>query len=169
MRIGTILGTVTLSRQHEKLPAGRFLIVQPSSAEMLRGADGPSGESVVLYLLFPVRGYPAEYRTGRTAWSASAEYRFPLLLVDRGPGAWPLHVDRLSGSLFADAGNAWGPELGIPGYDNPRRGVLASVGGELQLRVLPFWTFTWVVRFGVARPLRELRGTVGYVRLGLSF
>ena len=49
MRIGTILGTVTLSRQHEKLTGGRFLIVQPSSAEMLRGAEGPGGNPVVLY------------------------------------------------------------------------------------------------------------------------
>ena len=121
-------------------------------------------------LFFPVRGYPQTMRSGREAWSASAEYRFPLFLVDRGLGPWPLSFDRLMGTIFFDAGNAWGPELtGVSGYDNPRQATLASVGAELTTNVLSFWTVSWSVRLGVGVPLVEGNGTAFYLRLGVPF
>ncbi len=139
------------------------------------GASG-SPETVVGYtlfggspLLFPVRGYQSGDRFGRIAWSASAEYRFPLLLIDRGLGAWPLAVDRVQGTLFADAGNAWGPRLGFAGYENPRRSTLASVGAELTTDVLTFWTNGLLLRGGVAFPLVYRTGAQLYFRVGLSF
>jgi len=120
-------------------------------------------------LFFPVRGYPEVARYGRIAWSASAEYRFPFALVNRGMGAWPLSLDRVVGALFADAGNAWGPELGIRGYQNPRRGTLASVGGEVIGRFLALWSMPVLLRGGVGFPVAEGEGPRAYVRLGLSF
>jgi hypothetical protein len=120
-------------------------------------------------LLFPVRGYAEVSRYGRAAWSASLEYRFPLALVNRGLGAWPVHLDRIMGTLFADAGNAWGPELGIQGYQNPRRAALASVGGEVAAEVLALWAAPLLLRGGVGVPLRGARDPSLYVRLGLSF
>jgi Tol biopolymer transport system component len=120
-------------------------------------------------LLFPVRGYPTARRFGRSAWSASAEYRFPILQVNRGWGLFPLHLDWLGGALFADAGNAWGPELGLTGYDNPHRRPLASVGGEVSARIFPFWYGTLDLRFGVGVPLVESGGPQAYLRIGPSF
>ncbi len=120
-------------------------------------------------LFFPVRGYVNGDRYGTLAWSASVEYRVPLLLVHQGLGAWPLHIDRIQGALFGDAGNAWGPELGIAGYQNPRRSTLASVGGELTTNVLTFWTTPLLVRTGVAFPLVYRSGAQLYLRLGFSF
>jgi hypothetical protein len=120
-------------------------------------------------LLFPVRGYPEVTRSGRFAWSASGEYRFPLAVLNGGLGPWPLNVDRMVGALFFDAGNAWGPELGIHGFQNPRRATLASVGGEVTTGFLAFWAAALDIRVGGAYPLVEGDGPVFYVRLGLPF
>jgi hypothetical protein len=126
-------------------------------------------------LLFPVRGYSTASRWGRYAWTATAEYRFPLRLVNRGWGLFPWHVDWLAGALFLDGGNAWGPELGTPGFENPRRDPLASVGGELLVRSLALWSQTLDLRLGAAFPLMEVEpgrgreGPFAYLRLGTAF
>lgn len=120
-------------------------------------------------VFFPVRGYGRTERYGRWAWSAAAEYRIPLGIVHQGLGAWPLHLDRVAGTLFADAGNAWGPELDRAGYDNPRRATLASVGAELTADVLALWSEGLLLRTGLAFPLVEGDGVRAYVRLGLPF
>jgi len=126
-------------------------------------------------LLFPVRGYRTATRWGRYAWTATAEYRFPLHMVNRGLGLLPWHLDWLAGTLFVDGGNAWGPELGLPGFDNPIRDPLASLGGELMLRSLALWSQSLDLRLGVALPLVEAEAGQGrdgihtYLRLGLSF
>ena len=120
-------------------------------------------------LLFPVRGYVTAERWGRYAWSASAEYRFPIALVDRGWGLLPLHLDWISGALFMDGGNAWGPASDIPARDNPSKDPLWSGGGELMVRVLPLFFQEMDFRLGVAFPLAEGDGTRMYLRLGSSF
>ena len=130
-------------------------------------------------LLFPVRGYSAASRRGRSAWSASAEYRLPLSIIRRGIGAWPLYFDRAGASLFADAGNAWGPAGERDPTASPNRAALASIGLEVTVNALPFWTLSTDVRAGVAFPLRAeedppgagLRPRAGrlYLRLGSAF
>ncbi|MBI4519566.1 MAG: PD40 domain-containing protein, partial [Gemmatimonadetes bacterium] len=84
-------------------------------------------------LLFPLRGYSRAARLGNRVWSASAEYRVPIWLAHRGSGLRPLYLDRVFGSLFVDAGNAWGPS------DAPSE-ALISTGAELAARILPLWT-----------------------------
>lgn len=120
-------------------------------------------------LLFPVRGYPRAYRSGRHAWTASLEYRVPLALVHRGLGSAPLYLDRLSAALFLDGGNAWGPDLDFRGVPNRRRAALASVGAEILASTLPFWATLVDVRVGAAFPLVELGDPGVYLRLGWSF
>lgn len=120
-------------------------------------------------LLFPLRGYPENYRSGRIAWTASAEYRFPLLMIDRGLGAFPFFFDRVHGSVFFDAGNAWGPDRDEPGRNNPRMPVLASTGAELSAIVLPLYARGMTLRAGVAVPLRVLSGPTFHLRLGNAF
>jgi len=123
-------------------------------------------------LLFPVRGYFEGQRSGRFAWSASAEYRFPLVNVHRGLGLLPLHVDRVSGALFADLGNAWGPNDPLAqgvGEANPRRAALAAVGAELQTSVAVLYSSRLFFRLGVALALTDEPGDPVYLRLGLAF
>lgn len=113
------------------------------------------------YLFLPVRGFAPSSRYGRYAWAGSAEYRFPLALVNRGLGAWPLHIDRIIGSLFVDAGNAWQPA--------PSGSAVASVGGEVTVGLLGFWNSGLLLRTGVALPLVGGGGGALYVRAGLPF
>jgi len=120
-------------------------------------------------LLFPVRGFPQAWRFGNRAWAVAAEYRFPLVLLNQGMGPWPFSIDRVMGAVFFDAGNAWGPELGVGGYRNPRRGTLASVGAELIASTLSFWRLPLRLRLGVAAPLAEGTGSEVYVRAGMVF
>ena len=113
------------------------------------------------FLLLPVRGYAPSSRAGRYAWAASAEYRFPVALLHWGLGAWPLHFDRVLGSLFVDAGNAWEPNaLGTP---------LTSVGGEVTVQLLGLFRTPLQLRTGVAFPLVSGGGAEVYVRAGLPF
>ncbi len=123
-------------------------------------------------VLFEVRGYPEGWRAGRTAWAASAEWRIPLALVNRGWGLVPLHLDRVHGAFFADGGNAWGPTLGIAGYDRPRERAIASVGAELRAEVLTFFSVPLTLRAGVGIPLVDApSGTPAraYLRLGPGY
>jgi Tol biopolymer transport system component len=136
------------------------------------GASGRSGQALLPVgqgLFFPLRGYGTAMRSGSKAWSASAEFRFPLFFLNGGPGLLPIHLDWLSGSLFMDAGNAWGTELDVIGHDNPRQDPLASVGGELTLRLLPLWYQNMDFRLGVALPLTQGDGARVYLRLGPAF
>ncbi|MDT8342265.1 MAG: hypothetical protein RQ751_12195, partial [Longimicrobiales bacterium] len=121
---------------------------------------------------FPVRGYRSGDRFGRYAWVASGEYRLPLARVNRGLGLLPLHLDALHASLFGDAGNAWGPELGIPGFQRPRERALWSVGVELTAETLWFYNTALGLRTGIAFPGVDVPGggsPVWYLRVGPSF
>ena len=110
-------------------------------------------------LFFPVRGFEDGDRSGSRAWTASAEWRFPLVWAHRGWGLLPLHLDRMHGAVFFDAGNAWGPDLPVPGFAGPRRDALASVGAELRFDALTFFTVPLRLRIGVAAPLVTGFGT----------
>lgn len=125
------------------------------------------------FLFFPVRGYEPSSRFGRYAWTASAEYRIPLWLVNRGYRAWPLHLDRTMASVFFDAGNAWGPEISVNGFPNPLRVAIASIGSELTTEMLALYDVRVRVRGGVAVPLVASTVAAGsprfYVRVGLPY
>ncbi|HET9441551.1 MAG TPA: hypothetical protein VFO52_15350 [Longimicrobiales bacterium] len=124
----------------------------------------------------PVRGFSDGDRIGFTAWSASAEYRLPLAMIGRGVRMWPLFIDRLALSLFADAGNASCNDdqstvyLICPG--NPDRGdeVLLSAGVEVVSNVaLLSFIPTWV-RLGMAQPIQGPRSRPKiYFALGQAF
>ena len=133
--------------------------------ERLTGAELFGGD----FLRFPIRGYVTGTRFGRHAWAASAEYRFPLALVNWGLGAWPLHIDQMVGSLFVDAGNAWGPDVSPAGFRNGRRSALASIGAEVTTELLGLYDVRLRLRTGVAVPLVEGSGARAYVRVGLPF
>ena len=134
--------------------------------ERLTGAELFGGSR----LLFPVRGYFEGRRTGRYAWSASGEYRFPLLNVHRGIGLLPVHMDRVSGAFFFDAGNAWGGAGPVAGsLLNPRLNALASVGAELQTSITVLFSTRMFFRLGAALRLNSGTGSAFYLRLGTAF
>jgi hypothetical protein len=120
-------------------------------------------------LLFPVRGYFRGQRSGRYAWTASAEYRFPILNVHKGWGFFPLHVDRVSGSLFVDGGNAWGDSNPAIDALNPREPTLGAVGAELQVSVLALFNTRLFFRVGAALTLNDEADDPIYLRLGTAF
>jgi hypothetical protein len=122
-------------------------------------------------LSFPIRGYPEGIQFGNRAFTASAEYRFPLLRVERGVGLVPVYLDRVTGDLFGDVGSAWCPgECPARLSAAPAEArLLPSVGGEL-LAELRFGFHTAVpLRFGAALPLRDRDRPVVYVRVGRGF
>ena len=49
MRIGKIIGTVTLGRGHPSLTGGRYRLAVPLSLDNLTGAKPPSAEPLVVY------------------------------------------------------------------------------------------------------------------------
>jgi Tol biopolymer transport system component len=113
------------------------------------------------YVFLPVRGYPTFTRYGRFAWAGSAEYRFPIALLHRGLGAWPLHFDRVVGTLFVDAGDAWAPY--------PQLGAIASAGAEITLGFLAWFDTTVLLRTGLAVPWVGGQDPEVYVRIGLPY
>lgn len=146
--------------------AGHFDVGGASgSPEQLTGSSLFGGRPI----FFPVRGYPESNRYGRYAWAASAEYRIPLALMNWGLGTLPVHFDRIIGSVFADAGNAWGPLVSTRGFQNPRRSALYSLGAEITAEVLSFYSVNMLIRSGVALQLAGNKKARFYWRLGMPF
>ena len=139
---------------------------------ILPGSSALAGGSV----FFPVRGYDTSTRSGRYAWSTTVDLRAPLALVNRGLGAWPLHLDRIFGSVFLDGGNAWGGDASSAEDGSPRLRSLVSAGFEVSTELLVLYGATLRLRAGVAFPLVDRDdalvdrdGPQYYVRLGLPF
>lgn len=68
MRIGDVIGSVTLSRRLAEVPAGQLLIVQPLRLETLRDGTEVRTEPVVAYdQLSAARGSRVAFSEGREA------------------------------------------------------------------------------------------------------
>ncbi|HEX8316933.1 hypothetical protein [Longimicrobium sp.] len=134
-------------------------------------------------LEFPVRGYQSGTQSGDRAVSASAEYRVPLVLVDRGYRMLPAFLGRSWGAVFADGGAAWCVDACSPLFGASREiSPIYSIGAELGARTTLFYYATLDIVGGVAVPLSEVATTVGgdvttmerpkpsfYLRLGRAF
>ena len=49
MRIGTVIGTVTLSERHPSLAGGSYLVVVPLSLDNLTGKSTAAAEELIVY------------------------------------------------------------------------------------------------------------------------
>ncbi len=116
---------------------------------------------------FPVRGYPGGALLGRTAAAASVELRLPLALVGRGLGLLPLFLDRVSLTLFADAGAAWFP----PGFTTrlPSYATIGGLGAEVVTDLGALYGTPLRLRFGAARAPHSGAPIEWYVAFGPSF
>jgi Tol biopolymer transport system component len=96
---------------------------------------------------FALRGFAEKVQQGKQALLASVEYRFPLMVIERGLGYWPIFFDDLRGGVFVEAGLA-GDTLDI---ENLKLGF----GAELSLSLTTGYFFNWALRLGIAQGLGE--------------
>lgn len=121
---------------------------------------------------FPIRGYDTGVRYGTRAWTASAEWRFPLHMRSPYGGIMGFSLTSIAGSIFADAGDAWctGTQLaaGLPGCVDAGLAPLVSGGAELVVNFGAFHNTGVILRLGGAQP-RHGDGPVFYAAFGPSF
>jgi hypothetical protein len=116
---------------------------------------------------FPLRGYPRASGFTRVG-AGAAELRIPLFLLSKGVWHLPVMLDRVSLSLFAEAGGGW--IEGTPA----NLAQFRDVGGELVVDLGVAYDVPLRVRLGVAVPLAGGLGAARgdpryYVTFGPSF
>jgi hypothetical protein len=127
-----------------------------------RGIDVIAGVEIGGGVQYPVRGFSEGVRYGDRIASLALEYRLPLALVGRGYGLWPVMLDRLSLSFFADAGSAWTDDSDVD--------VLTSLGSELNVDLGLSYALVYRFRLGVARPIIDAdESWSAYVSTGIAF
>lgn len=92
-----------------------------------------------------LRGYPPVAVAGRSYALANAEYRFPIVNVDRGPSTLPIFLNRINGNVFFDYGSAF-ESFGDAKW---KSGVGAELWFDMTLGYVAGFTF----RTGYARGL----------------
>jgi hypothetical protein len=141
---------------------------QPQAEPIQLGGAGASfsENSFALPVLnqreFPLRGYRSgeAVLSGHRASLATLEWRIPISDVDRHFMVPPVGVNRISMSVFTEAGAAW---------DNAPRHWYKSGGMELLYEARAGYLLGAQLRIGVAKGFEAPGGTEGYVRLGRSF
>ena len=93
-----------------------------------------------------VRGYPRVVARGSKYLVSSAEWRFPLLELNRGFSTTPFYLRQLKGRLFLDAGSAYSGFLADAD-------LLMGTGGEILLTTLFGYYLGGTFRLGYARGL----------------
>jgi hypothetical protein len=112
---------------------------------------------------FPLRGYSSgeAVLTGHRARLGTLEWRVPLSDIDRHFMVPPVGVDRLSMSMFVDAGAAW---------DASETPAFYKSGGlELLSELRAGYLFGAQIRIGFAKGFEAPGRKVGYIRIGRSF
>lgn len=135
----------------------------------LGGTFSESGITVVPSEWRMLRGFWPASDSGETYWLGSAEYRFPIVYVDRGWGTFPFFLKNVSGAVFADAGNAFDDAEGAA-----MSGTLLGTGAELRIYSVVSYGMGLYLRLGYGFsvlgdgiPLGDPYGL--YASLGTSF
>ncbi len=123
-----------------------------------------SGQPAILFnqRRFGLRGYPSGLPDlrGRRMLLASAEWRFPLALIERGLMVPPLGLHQLHGALFYDTADAW-DRGGRPDRMHP------SAGAELRANLVFGYWIPFNLRAGWAHGFGRAGEDQFYLRLGL--
>lgn len=91
-----------------------------------------------------LRGYPPFVRVGSQFQIANAEYRFPVWQTQRGVSTLPVFLQRVSGDVFVDAGNA-----NFGRFDPDA--LLVGAGAELLIDIVAGYFIPFTARVGYAR------------------
>ena len=83
-------------------------------------------------------------RGGSQFQLANAEYRFPIWQTQRGVSTLPIFLQRVSGDVFVDAGNA------NFGRFDPSA-ILVGAGAELLIDIVAGYIIPFSARIGYAR------------------
>jgi hypothetical protein len=125
--------------------------------------------------LLPVRGFDESARRGTRAWTASAEYRFPLLILATSLRPLPAFADRMGAALFFDAGHAWCDAQAAARFTacvstSPSDPPLASAGAEVTTFLSVYGTHV-PLRVGFGMPLQPAaqRSPAAYLLLSTGF
>ncbi len=92
-----------------------------------------------------LRGYPVAIETGNYFLLGNAEYRFPIVNVDRGLSTLPIMLNRISGNVFFDYGSAFN--------DLSSAAFKSGVGGEIWVDTTLGYFASFNFRVGYARGL----------------
>ena len=95
-----------------------------------------------------LRGYAPVAVAGRSYALGNAEYRFPIVNIDRGDSTLPIFLNRISGSVFVDYGSAFDV------FRDAR--FKTGVGGELWFDTLLGYVAPFTFRVGYAKGLASL-------------
>ncbi len=90
-----------------------------------------------------LRGYPSVIEAGRNYALMNAEYRFPILQLDRGLSTLPVFLNRISGAVFVDYGSAFN--------DADTALFKTGTGAELWFESILGYTTGFTFRLGYAR------------------
>ena len=127
--------------------------------------------------IFSLRGYKPAALEGNNLLLASLEYRFPLANIEHSIiklGPLSLFLERLSGALFVDIGNAWeNPNLNITNEEDEINSIWqdfkSSIGAELKADFNFQYDSPFTLRLGAAKALTDPKGYDIYITLGSSF
>jgi len=97
---------------------------------------------------YVLRGYPVVAQYGSNYGLLNAEYRFPIVNIDRGPSTLPIFLNRITGDVFSDWGTAFNDA-------NDARFKLGS-GGEIQFESTMGYIAQFIFRLGYAHGWQSL-------------
>ena len=92
-----------------------------------------------------LRGYPVVALAGHNYGLLNAEYRFPIVNIDRGPSTLPFFLNRINGAAFVDYGSAFD--------DVTTAEFKTGVGGELWFDFTLGYIIDFTFRLGYAKGL----------------
>mgnify|MGYP001048374059 CR=1 FL=1 len=152
-----VAGTSSSSILESDLDGEKFKLGGSYSADNLSNID---------VNIFSLRGYKPTAFKGNNLLLTSLEYRFPLANIEHSLKLGPLSIflERLSGALFFDMGNAW---------ESPGTSIWQdfkySIGAELKADFNQKYDFPFTLRLGAAKALTVPHGYDIYITLGSSF
>ncbi|MDO9573977.1 MAG: hypothetical protein Q7I94_03195, partial [Candidatus Contubernalis sp.] len=172
-----VAGTSSSSILESGLDGERFKLGGSYSADNLSNADTST---------FSLRGYKPATLEGNNLLLTSLEYRFPLANIEHSLKLGPLSIflERLSGALFIDMGNAWESPGSASGSGNSIninttnenneinsiwQDFKYSIGAELKADFNYQYDSPFTIRLGAAKALTDPHGYDIYITLGTSF
>lgn len=162
-----VAGATSLSILESGLDGEKFKLGGNYSADNLSNTDVNT---------FSLRGYKPAVLEGNNLLLTSLEYRFPLANIEHSIklGPFSFFLERLSGALFIDIGNAWeSANININTENNDINSILqdfkSSIGAELKADFNQKYDSPFTLRLGTAKALSAPKGYDIYLSLGASF